>query len=168
MEETKTNTELDPNVLFEWIVPSYPQSEKSLGWYISMGVFVMVFVIYGLFFSDEYGWIISVTFLILAGVYYLSEMKPAPLVKVSVSDLGIRFGALFYAYDQIRSFWIINTEEVRKLHLNTYKGVSREVDILVPEDIRMSMLRDFLRTHIREEEGRKERFSDQLIRNLGL
>ena len=155
-------------VLMEWIVPAYLKVDKSIGWYIAMGLVVLFFVIYGLFFSDRYGWIVSITFLILAGVYYLSDLKPAPLVRVSITELGIRFGARFYSYDQIKTFWIINTDDVRKIHLSLYKGASRQTEIIVPIEINMAHVRDYLKTHIREEEGRKESFSDQLIRNLGL
>lgn len=166
--EIRNNAAFEPQKIMEWVTPAYAQTEKSMGWYIMMGLIVLIFVVYGLFFSDENGWIVSVTFLILAGVYYLSELRPSPLVQVGISELGIRFGSRFYSYDQIKAFWIINSAEMRKLHLITYKGVSREIDIFIPEDINIALLRDYLRLHIHEEEGRKERFSDQLIRNLGL
>lgn len=185
MENEKQNTEVDqptqdteraqteqesftePKILMEWITTAYRQTEKSKAWYIGMGLIVLIFVIYGLF-SDAYGWIVSVTFLILAGTYYLTELRRVPTVKVTISDHGIRFGARFFPYNQIKSFWILNEEGVRNLHLSTFKGTVKEVSIILAEDVNIAKLRDYLLLQIPEEEGKKENFSDQLIRNLGL
>jgi len=167
-EDTSTAPDhAEPEVIMEWITTAYRQTEKSKAWYAMMGVLVLIFVIYGLF-SDSYGWIVSITFLLLAGVYYLTEMKPVPTVKVTVSDHGIRFGGRYFTFNEIKSFWIITDEGVRNLHLSFYKGAQREVVIMIAPTANVAKLRDYLLQQIPEEEGKKDRFSDQLIRNLGL
>lgn len=154
-----------PKVFMEWLTPAYRQTEKSKGWYAVMGLVVLLFVIYDLMTG---GWIVSITFLLLAGVYYLNESKSVPTVQVMVSDLGIRFGGQYFSYDQIKSFWILNDPEIRMLYLRTYKGVDRQITIMVPENINIAKLREYLQLQATEEQGKKESFSDQLIRNLGL
>lgn len=159
---------VQPKVHMQWITSAYRQTEKSKAWYLLMGLIVLVFVLYGMFAGDSSGWIVSITFLVLAGTYYLSELKPAPAVKIQVSQLGITFGARFIPYNKMRSFWLLNEQNARYLNLTLLKGASRNVSIIVPEEVNMARLREYLLTQIPEEEGREESFTDQLIRNLGL
>ena len=156
-----------PKIFVEWMAPASQKTEKGLGWYVVMGMVVLAFVLYGLF-SGEGGWIISITFLVLAGAFYLTELKPVPVLRVSVTESGIRYGAKSFQYSDIKSFWIINDEGLRSLHLKLYKGVPREISILIPQELNLSLLRDYLLLQLTEEEGRKESVSDQFIRNLGL
>lgn len=168
--ENKTPSDQDfsqPKIFVEWFSPAYRKTEKSLAWYVVMGLVVLVFVLYGLFVGEG-GWVISITFLVLAGTYYLTEMKPAPILKVSITDHGIRYGSKAYQYSDIKSFWILNDQGVRSLHIRLYKGSIREESIMIPEELNISLMRDYLLLQLTEEEGRKEKVSDQLIRNLGL
>ena len=163
--ENQNSPSSQPQVFMEWLTPAYRQTEKSKAWYVVMGLALLLFVIYDLMSG---GWVVSVTFLILAGVYYLNEAKPVPIVQVKVSDHGVRFGAQYFSYDQLKSFWILNNPEVRTLYVSTYKGVDRQIAIMLPEDLNIAKLREYLQLQITEEQGKKESFSDQLIRNLGL
>lgn len=162
MENQKQNE--SPKVFMNWQTPAYRRALKSKGWYLFMGLLLTLFIAYDLYTG---GYIVSITFLILAGVYYLSELKPVPVVTVVISELGVGFGPQFLGFDQLQSFWILNTD-IRSLHLKTHKGVIREVSIPIADEINIAALRDFLKLQIPEEEGKKESFSDQLIRNLGL
>jgi hypothetical protein len=159
------NTSGDPVVFVEWLTPAYRQTEKSKAWYAIMGIVLFLFILYDLMTG---GWVVSITFLILAGVYYMSESKRAPVVKVTISDHGIRFGAQYFQYDQLKSFWILSLPEEKILYLTTYKGVNRQIAILMPEEVNIAKLREYLQLQATEEQGKKESFSDQLIRNLGL
>ncbi len=158
----------EPVVYIEWIAPAYRQTEKSKGWYAIMGLIILVFVLYGLFFSDSSGWIVSITFLILAAVFYMGELKTAPSLNMKIMANGVKSGNKFYAYQQIKSFWVLNEANARYLHITLKKGTPRHISIVIPDDMNMTELRDILILHIPEEEGREESFSEQLIRNLGL
>ena len=155
-------------IYLKWVAPAYRQTEKSKAWYLLMGLVVLGFVLYGLFSGDATGWIISITFLVLAGVYYLSELKQVPIVQISISKLGIQFGQKYYPYNQIKSFWILNEPNAKHLNLILQKGMDRSLSIIMPDDINIGQLREFLLLQIPEEEGKEESFVDQLIRNLGL
>jgi len=166
-EQRKVVQELvKPQIYLEWITPAYRQTEKSKGWYLVMGLIVLTFVLYGMLSGDASGWIVSITFLILAAVYYLGELKAVPALKVEVSQLGVKYGSRFYRYDQLKSFWILNEDNARYIHLLIRKGGS--MNIIVPEETNIAQLREYLLLQIPEEEGREETFSEQLIRNLGL
>ncbi len=156
------------NSVIEWIAPASPQGIKTMGWYVFMGMMVLFFVVYGLLSQDSYSWVISVTFLLMAGVYYFFEMKPKGYLRISISELGIFYAGQFYAFSQIKSFWILNDPDHRALHFRTYAGALRELSILIPIEVDIGKVREYLKFQIPEEEGRRESFSDQLIRNLGL
>lgn len=167
-EQIPTLNQTEPSVYIEWIAPAYRQTEKSKGWYILMGLIILVFVFYGLFFTDSTGWIVSITFLILAGVFYMGELKEAPSLRMKIMENGVKSGNKFYTYQQIKSFWILNEENSRHLHLTLKSGTPRHISIVVPNDMNMTELREVLLLHLSEEEEREESFSEQLIRNLGL
>lgn len=133
-----------------------------------MALMILLFVLYGLFFSDSTGWIVSITFLILAGVFYLGELKPAPQLRNKIMQNGVKWGNRFFRFQEIKSFWILNEENARYLHLTLQKGTMKNINIVLPEDMDMNLLREVLLVHVPEEEGREESFSEQLIRNLGL
>jgi hypothetical protein len=166
--EQQAPPQAEPTVYMEWIAPAYRQTEKSKGWYALMALIILVFVVYGLFFSDSSGWIVSITFLILAAVFYMGELKSAPSLNMKVMGNGVKTGSKFYSYQQIKSFWILNEENSRHLHLSLKKGTPRHISIVIPDDMDMAELREILIIHIPEDEDREESFSEQLIRNLGL
>ncbi|MDP3975607.1 MAG: hypothetical protein Q8P95_01700 [bacterium] len=149
----------------EWLTPAYLSLPKSKGWYALMSLIVLGFVMYGMLTG---AYVISVTFLILAGVSYWHQTQRVPVVKVEISDIGVRFGSKYYPYDQIKSFWIFRESEPHLLNLSLYKGVQRDLSIILPEEIDSAHLREYLLLQIQEETGKRESFSDQLIRNLGL
>jgi hypothetical protein len=148
----------------QWVTTAYRKTEKSMAWYVVMSLILLLFIAYDLFTG---GYIVSITFLILAGVYYMSEMKPVPMVEVVINELGIRFGRKFFHYDEIDSFWLLNEENARHLKLKLHQGAERRFDIIISDEINLAKLREYLRMHISEEQGKKEAFSDQVIRNLG-
>jgi len=153
-------------IFMEWVTPAYPMFEKSWGWYFLMMVIVLGFVAYDVWTG---GWIVSVTFLLMAAVYFISQLKPTPtLVKVQITDHGVRFGQRFYEYSQLKSFYLILDEDYKVLYLSVLKGLERRISILITEEVNTAILREYLLLQIREEVGKKESFSDQLIRNLGL
>lgn len=152
------------NIFAEWQITPVAY-QKSKGWYAFMALIVLLFVLYDLWTG---GWIMSVTFLLMAGVYYLYELKPAPRLQVLISDHGISFGGKFYSYAEIKSFWLIQDDGVRSLHVKTLKGIQRELAMDLPFGLSIPKLRDYLLLNIPEEAGKRESFSDQLIRNLGL
>lgn len=98
----------------------------------------------------------------------MGELKAAPSLNVKVMANGVKWGNRFYAYPQLKSFWILNEENSRHLHLTLKKGTPRHISIVVPDDMDMTTLREVLLVHMPEEEDREESFSEQLIRNLGL
>lgn len=159
------NTKAMEKIFLEWQTPAYRKAVKSKAWYLLMGLILAFFIAYDLFTG---GYIVSITFLLLAGVYYVMELKPVPVVKVVISEFGVTFGAQSFPYSLLKSFWILSDPGVRSLHIKTHKGVVREVVILIPDEVSIVQIREYLRLQLAEEEGKKESFSDELIRNLGL
>lgn len=154
-----------PKIFLEWQTPAYLQAEKSKGWYLLMGLIVLLFVIYDVMTG---GYVVSMTFLLFAAVYYFLERNKAPIIKVAITDVGIRFGGQFFQYREIQSFWILSEDGLRTLHIKPISGINREIAIFIPDETPLSRVRELLKPQIAEEEGKKESFSDQLIRNLGL
>jgi hypothetical protein len=155
---------MEKNV-FEWQARAYPSYQKSKAWYAFMMFLILMLVLYDLWTG---GWIMSLTFLLLAGVYYFFELKPSPMFFVVVNDEGITFGKKPYLYQDLESFWMLQVEGLRSLVLKLRKGVPREVSIPIPLEMDLPKLRSYLLLHLTEETGKKEAFTDQVIRHFGL
>lgn len=156
---------ISPKTFLAWQTPAYRKLEKTRAWYLLMILVVGIFIVYDLWTG---GYVVSVTFLILAAVYYLLESKPVPVIAVAITEMGLRYGTQFYAFSDLRSFWILSTVEPKTLHFYTQKGVAKELSVFLPSDINVAQVRDYLLLKLPEEEGKKESFTEELIRNLGL
>lgn len=152
-----------PKIFLEWQSCAYRSLQKSHAWYLWMGGILLLFIAYDLYSG---GWVVSLTMLLLAGVYYLLESRPVPVLIVQITEDGVQYGRQFFPWDGLRSFWMLR--ESKTIHFKTQKGVLKEFSIFVPEELDTRELREYLALQIPEETGRKESFSDELIRNLGL
>ena len=152
--------------IIEWKAPSFRFVERPLKWYLIMGAVVLGFVIYGLLTQD---YMISITFLIFAAVYYWLSCQKPKMVPVVISDIGIKFGKHFFSYGSIEQFWMYyDPPHLQSLNLSLRKKVFSIVTIEYPGNLSPAVLRDVLSKHLPEAKGREESMTEGLIRNLGL
>jgi hypothetical protein len=156
----------ESDIAIRWKAPAYRYMEKTIGWYATMGAIILIFVLWGIL-TDSY--IVSVTFLILAAVYYMLQKDRPPMLNVEISDMGIKFGKTLYKYSDIDAFWLYyEPPELHALNFRIKRKLESQISIDFPEDLPVATLRDYLLGQIPEKLNMEEPFTDSLIRHLGL
>ena len=164
----KTATETDKStgkVILEWQAPEYIQYHKSKRWYVIAAIIVLIVAIVSLITGN---WTMSLATITFAGVYlYLHKHHPPKIIKIKVTDMGIKVGKVFIPYSHMKAFWIIYHEGMKTLNLSVMKSIYSDVVIhLNGQD--PAEIRKILVSQVPEWEGKNERLSDVFLRLLRL
>lgn len=152
--------------IFSWETPEYIHHEKDKRWFMIAGAVVLLFVLIGIFTGSAS---MAIAFILLGGVYYITQQQKPRNVNVIISEMGVHFGPRFYPYNTIQSFWILyNPPHLTTLNLRLNKGLVKIISIELTQGISPGDLRDYLLTQVPEQAGKEEGFVDALARKFKL
>jgi len=165
MKKTKTHIEHGPNAfdqaLFSWTAPETIQHQKGWLWFLLAGIFVVLFGIYS-FLTEN--WTLIIAIVIVSAIYVWQHFEIPQNKKIIISKVGIKIGSKEYPYQNIKAFWIIyNPPYITTLNLGTNSAILPNVSIQLL-DIDPAPIREYLCSQIVEIEGKKENFTDYIIR----
>lgn len=152
--------------VFSWIAPEYHQHPKSIRWWVTAAVVLLIALILEAISGN---WTFLAATLIFALVYWYTENHhPARHTKIVISAMGIKVGHTTIPYSQIKSFWIVyNPPEVKKLYLRLDRNYLSDL-VLELENQDPLAIREFLRNHLEELADRQETVSDFILRTFKL
>jgi hypothetical protein len=145
-----------------WQAPEFKSYEKNIGWYVtlfSIGILIVGFFIIQ---KDLFGAITMA--IITACVVFFSKQKPE-IVNISLSTKGINYGNLHFPYKQLKSFWIVNTQNHKTLNIITTTYVNNLL-ILELQDQNPDDVKEFLYNFLPEHEENRETFAQRLMHRL--
>lgn len=161
--EAKKNRFDEP--LLSWSAPLYHKQVRPKIWYIIAGVVAVGMLLYGLFFD---AWTLSVLVLVVTGVFYLVDHKPAPEVIITISERGVLVGKRFYPMTMFQSFWIdYNPPAITDLHLVPNNNYKYELTVILTEQD-PALIRRVLQRYIPELVDRSKSISESLSKIVGL
>lgn len=136
---------------------------KSMRWYIVAGVIALMFVLYGIFFDAI---TMSISFLVLGGVYFLVQRGDPKVCEYAITTLGIRIHDEFYPYSLIDAFYIIyEPPYVMTLTIVVSHKFMKEQEIFLSTKIDPADLRDILiHRGLKEIQGKRESLVNALVR----
>jgi hypothetical protein len=158
------NKNLYNNAVISWEAPEYVQHEKGWKWFVLAGIAVLALIAYAVITSN---WTLAVALIVLSAVYVWQHFYKPNHVEIIISEAGIKVGNREYPFHDIKSFWIYYNNHVKSLNLRSNSRFLPDVSIQLG-DQHPTELREFLCRHLREIEGKKETFSEHLIRLLKL
>ena len=150
--------------IFHWEYPEITFAEKGPKWFLTFGVLLLLFVIYGLWSND---FLMVVVIVLGAGLYYLIYNQDPLRAQFSICALGLQVGPDRFRYGDFKNFWIIENDHVRTLNFDPQKN-TRPVITIPLENQDSNHLREYLRLHLTEVTGQEEPWVDKLIRRLKL
>lgn len=110
----------------------------------------------------------SFVVLLLAGVFYFVENNAADEMVVSVGDLWITVGEMFYDYAKIQSFCYLYDGKIAKvLRLKINKRTISTLDLDIDNSIALE-LKEILPNYLKEDPRWEFSLSDRFIRLLKL
>lgn len=154
------------DILFSWEVDEYIERERSNDWFWTVGLILLVAIIISLVTKN----FIFAIFLLVSG-FSLSVFlfrKPKRLT-VSITEKGIRIEHNFYAFKDIKQFWVEPEDGgqngIRQVFFLLNRVVIPELSIPL-EDTDPDKLRSFLLRKVPEGEI-KESSANQIMEALG-
>ena len=151
---------------FAWEFPEYTKHHRTMWWYLGIGALGGILIIFSLLTKN---YLFALIILMTAIIIFLYEAKDPLQVTFSITEDGIGIGNDFFAWKEIRNFWIIyEPPEVKNLYLD-FKNVYRP-RLAIPLDEQNPLkIREKLLEFIDEDlEKESEPLSDTLGRKLKL
>jgi len=153
------------HAILHWEMPEYAHHEKSKTWFFIAGIVVLAIIIYALITAE---YTMAIVFALLAGVYYILHNETPRNVTVSITTLGIIVDKDFFQFSDIQNFWIVyQPPKVGALYLRPVKRTASDIRIELMEQNPM-VLRNLLKTQIKELQGEGENLVDKMTRLLRL
>jgi len=145
-----------------WEAPEYPQMEKNVDWYWTLGIVAAALVVLAVVFNNI---LVAILIAIATVVMGIHSSQPPRIIKYELRKKGIVADAYLYTYDTLDSFWI---EE----HLAHPKIILKSKKTLMPYiyaslgDADQRVVRNELLKHIPEIQHH-ESFGHKLFEYLG-
>jgi len=149
------------NHVIRWETPEYVQHDKDWKWFLLAGLADLSFCVYA---GITQNWTLLIALVLFSAIYIWEHGNVPRHIEVIVSDFGIKVGKKEYPYQNIKSFWIIyKPPHVRTLNIRSNSKLLPDITVqLGSQD--PTVLRTYLCSQIREEEGKEESWIDALIR----
>lgn len=149
-------------ILASWNIPEFEKYDRSIFWYVSFGLLGFFCLIYGLWTAN---FLFVLIIIIAAFIIYIQEKTEAAQIKCLITSKGVKLGAKFYLYGDIKQFWIIyDPPAVKKLYFSFRNILSPHLVISLKSQNPIK-IREILLQFLEEDlEKEKEPFSESFSR----
>lgn len=137
----------------QWTVKEFEKHHRPPAWYIVMGTFLALFVLFGVFSGN---FLFSLV-IVLAAIILFIQGKQDPIdVSFAITTLGVIVGNRFYPYTELIDFYIVyEPPEVKMLFLETRSPVRPLLRVPLNENNPIQVrrtLRQYLQENLEKEE----------------
>jgi hypothetical protein len=156
----------EPTPLLSWEFPEYETAERSPLWYM-IAVPVAIGLLIWAILSANYLFTVIILF---SSILLLRQHRSQPeRLTFSITDKGIDVhGRHFFPFADIRAFWILNDELVKKVYFE-FKTMLRPRLTIPLEGTDPEKVRALLAPHVTEDKEREEEpTTDAVARALKL
>lgn len=149
------------NEILSWFAPEYIHYEKGKIWKIS----AIVITLLAAFLAYRYSsWTFSLVILTLSAVYLFIHKENPKMVKVIVSEVGIKVGQRHYPFNKINGYWLVyHPPYIKKLNIRIKDHILVDIPILLHQQD-PAKIQSILNSKIPEIKGQKEPLSESLLR----
>ena len=164
----ENNTPVDHGkTLVSWEFPEFKKPERTTSWYV-LAFIVTVALLAFAFFTKSY--LFGVVIILFGAVYYLRSRKNPALLRMAISEDGIKIGNKdFYRWQDIDKFWIVyEPPEVKNLYIDFKAGLRPSITIFLENQNPLNIRKILLQYITEDTEQENETFSDGFSRMLKL
>ncbi len=145
--------------ILRWSAPIRVIQERSKHWYMIVGVIVLTATVYGIISGS---WAIAIVALLCGAIQVLVHGHVPEPRDIVITEQGIFFNGGFLTFNDLRSFWLIQTPLAVQLHI-ARKNRGAPITILTG-DTDPYLIRETLARFIPEESDKRETILDFFIR----
>ena len=140
------------NKTISWQAHEFRHYPKSVGWYTALiSITILVIIFFVLVEKDIFA---AVCLGLIAVLVILFSRQTPQRVDIELNSKGVRFDKLFYPYQQLKYFWIVETEHHKTINFHNSALVNNivilELEDQDPEDARQYLLQ-YLQEHYETE-----------------
>lgn len=150
--------------LAEWKIPEYIKYDRTFGWYVVIGGVGAVLLVYALWTAN---FLFALLIVITAVIIYQTHRRQPRELDFKITEDGLEIGERFYAYKNLKKFWIIyEPPEVKTLYFETQRWLHPELSIFL-KNMNPVTVRKILLKYLEEDlEQEDESSADKLSRLL--
>ncbi len=158
----KVTEKSSEHTILSWKAPEFLHYKKNSWWFPIMAAVTLALTTIFLLTSQ---YIVAIIVILGAIVMYrLAHQEPA-VSSVTFTATGIKFKGQLIPFSALKTFWILEKTEVKRLYLQKTERFSAPVVIpLIQQDI--NKVRDFLEHFLPETHDVEEDIADKLNRLL--
>ncbi len=148
-------------ILMDWEFPEFTRHDRGRAWYLAYAIITIGLIVFGVL-SRNYTFAMLLVLLTLVIIIRLRR-DPLP-VHFAIRDEGIEVGNNFYAWREMKEFWIIyRPPTVKKIYFIFKSGLRPEIDVALgdqnPVQVRQYLSERLLENATREEEPAGDQIS---------
>lgn len=145
----------------DWEFPEFTRHDRGRAWYLAYAIITIGLIVFGVL-SRNYTFAMLLVLLTLVIIIRLRR-DPLP-VHFAIRDEGIEVGNNFYAWREMKEFWIIyRPPTVKKIYFIFKSGLRPEIDVALgdqnPVQVRQYLSERLLENATREEEPAGDQIS---------
>lgn len=149
-------------VLVSWSFPEYPIYQRSVGWYLGMGLLGGFLVLYAVFTAN---FLFAVIIVLVALIIFVHSSNKPEIVNFEMTEDGIGLGESFYSHKNIKNFWLVyEPPEVKKLYFEFKSGWRPHLSVPLGNQDPVRLRKTLLQYLTEDLSRQHEPFSDQLGR----
>ncbi len=151
-------------ILESWVFPEFVQHERSRAWYLWFMAAVAGLLVFAIL-STNYTF--AAVIVVATVILVIRLRQHPPDVQFSIREEGIEVGERFYAWRELKEYWIVyQPPAVKKLYFefNSRIRPPMEISLLDQNPLKLrQLLNEYLLENVKREE---EPVSDQWSRML--
>lgn len=149
-----------------WSYKEFEPAQKGNLWFIMMGLVGGLFLVSAVLSKN---WLFAVIIILVYFIIFLRQSREPEEIKIDIREKGIIIDEFFYAYYEIKKYWIIyEPPTVKTLYIELNKTFSTLKKIRL-EQVNPLFIREIFNNVLEEDlEKNEEPFADTLGRWLKL
>ncbi len=148
----------------EWEVLEHPDRIRKPDWFWGIGIATVVGIVLA---SITKNFLLAFLILLSGVLLVLFSLQKPKMMKIEISDQGIKINKDLFRFETLKSFWIYSTAKGRlMLSLHSSRRFLPIFTVPLAQTIDPVILRDELLKHIPEEEH-QESFADKVSERIG-
>jgi hypothetical protein len=152
--------------LLEWEFAEFTKHQRGFWWYVLTTAAAVGMIIWAIIDRNI---LFAIIILIAAMLYFALSRREPGRITIRLTEDGIEVGRNFYAYSELKDFWLFyRPPDLKKLYIH-FKTALRPSLTVPLEDQNPVTLREVLLRYLPEDvEQEEEPATDELSRRLKL
>lgn len=149
-------------ILAEWQVPEYIKYERDITWYVVAGVIAAALLIHAIITKN---FLFVIIIFLVGTITYFHERRHPEMLDFMIVEGGIILGSKYYAYKELKGFWIIYEPPVKLLYFGTDHTMRKELPIHLEKENPLE-IREILLDYLDEDLDKEDIANEENLARL--